>query len=235
MIGSLDAAVARLDIAREAQPRLARYLELLLEHNARVNLTGARDLAALLDHVRDSLTIVPCVRDPLVDIGSGGGFPAVVLSIVTGCAVTLIEATLKKARFLELVAAELELNARVIATRAESAAHEPALRERFACATARAVASAPAVLELTLPFLAIGGVAVLQRGRFDYDERTAAQDAALILGGGLIEEQAVDGAHRLLLVAKRRPTPDGFPRRIDLPERRPLGTNGRPPANDFSR
>ena len=91
------------------------------------------------------------------------------------------------------------------------------------------------MLELTLPFLAIGGVAVLQRGRFDVDERTAAQDAALILGGGLIEERAVGGARRLLLVAKRRPTPEGFPRRIGLPERRPLGTNGHPPAKDFSR
>jgi 16S rRNA (guanine527-N7)-methyltransferase len=219
---SLEAQLGALGVAPEARSRLARYLELLLEHNANVNLTGARDVEALLAHVVDSLAIARFVRDPLVDIGSGGGFPAIVLSIVTGCAVTLIEATHKKARFLDLVVAELSLAGQVIAERAEVAAHDPALRERFASATARAVASAPAVLELTLPFLALGGVAVLQRGRMEYRELTAAHDAALMLGGGLVEEHAIDETHRVLLVPKRRPTPERFPRRVGLPERRPL-------------
>jgi 16S rRNA (guanine527-N7)-methyltransferase len=222
MTRSLESTLTGLEVAADARPRLARYLELLLEHNANVNLTGARDLDAMLEHVRDSIAIARYVRDPLVDVGSGGGFPAIVLAIVSGVAVTMIEATLKKARFLELVVAELGLNGCVIGARAESAAHEPSLRERFASATARAVASAPAVLELTLPFLALGGVAVLQRGRLDYRERTTAQDAALVLGGGLVDEQILDGAHRVLLVPKRRPTPDRFPRRVGLPERRPL-------------
>jgi 16S rRNA (guanine527-N7)-methyltransferase len=223
VIGPIESALAELDVAAGARPRLARYLALLLEHNAHVNLTGARDLGAMLEHVRDSLAIAPYVRDPLVDVGSGGGFPAIVLSIVNDCAVTLIEATLKKARFLELVVADLGLVGRVIAARAEIAAHDPELRERFACATARAVASAPAVIELTLPFLAPGGVAVLQRGRLDYRERTAAQDAALMLGGGMIEEHAVDETRCVLLVPKRRATPEQFPRRVGLPEHRPLG------------
>jgi len=218
----IASALAKLDVSTAARPRLARYLELLLEHNANVNLTGARDVDALLEHVADSLAIARFVRDPLVDIGSGGGFPAIVLSIVTGCAVTLIEATQKKARFLELVVAELSLAGRVVAERAEIAAHDPALRERFASATARAVASAPAVLELTMPFLAPGGVAILQRGRVGYRERTAAHDAALMLGGGLVEEHAVDETRRVLIVPKRRPTPERFPRRVGLPERRPL-------------
>jgi len=215
-----------LDVAADARPRLERFLELLLEHNKNVNLTGARDLDALLEHVRDALSIARYVRDPLVDVGSGGGFPAIVLSIVTGYGVTMIEATLKKARFLELVVAELGLNVKVLGTRAEIAARDPSLRERFAAATARGVASAPAVLELTVPFLALGGVAVLQRGRFDYLERTATQDASLMLGGGLLDEHVIDDGHRIVLVSKRRPTPDRFPRRVGLPERRPLGVLG---------
>ncbi len=222
MSAALELELAKLGVASEAQPRLARYLELLMEHNARFNLTGARDLEAMLEHVADSLAIARYIRDPLVDVGSGGGFPAIVLSIVTGCAVTLIEATHKKARFLELVVADLQLTGRVVPNRAEIAAHDPGLRERFASATARGVASAPAVLELALPFLALGGVAVLQRGRLAYRERTAAHDAALMLGGGLVEERAIDGAHRILLVPKRRATPERFPRRAGLPERRPL-------------
>jgi 16S rRNA (guanine527-N7)-methyltransferase len=224
MSGAIEDAVASLELAPAVRDRIARYVELLLAENEHVNLTSARDAGAVLEHVRDSLTLAPYARGPLVDVGSGGGFPAIPLAIVTGITVTLIEATAKKARFLEAVTHELGLDAVVLADRAEVAAHDPALRERFASATGRAVAAAPAVLELTLPFLAIGGVALLQRGALEYAERTAAQDAAAALGGGLLEELAVPRG-RLLIVSKRRPTPERFPRRSGLPERRPLGVS----------
>jgi 16S rRNA (guanine527-N7)-methyltransferase len=222
MTSALEAAVGSLDLAPDVRTRLARYLALLLEHNAAVNLTGARDAEAVLEHVRDSLTIAPHIREPLIDVGSGGGFPGIPLAIVLGIPVTLVEATNKKAQFLEMVARELDLHLTVVADRAETAAHDPELRERFGSATARGIASAPAVMELTLPFLAIGGVAVLQRGQVDYAERTAAQDAALALGGGLLDEHG-QGNRRVLIVAKRRTTPAAFPRRAGVPERRPLG------------
>ncbi len=230
MNAAIEDAVAALELAPEAGARLARYVELLLAENEHVNLTGARDAVAVLEHVRDSLTLAPFARGPLVDVGSGGGFPAIPLAIVTGITVTLIEATAKKARFLEAVTRELDLDAVVIAKRAEAAAHDPALRERFASATGRAVAAAPAVLELTLPFLAIGGVALLQRGALEYAERTAAQDAAVALGGGLLEELAVPRG-RVLIVSKRRSTPERFPRRSGLPVRRPLGASTRASQN----
>jgi len=114
---------------------------------------------------------------------------------------------------------------RVRAQRAEDAARDPALREQFASATARAVGSAPAVLELTLPFLALGGVAVLQRGRFTVAERTATHDAALVLGGALRDEirpGSDDDERRILLVVKERPTGPRFPRRAGVPAKRPL-------------
>jgi 16S rRNA (guanine527-N7)-methyltransferase len=96
------------------------------------------------------------------------------------------------------------------------------LRERFASATARAVAVAPTVAELVLPFLATGGVAVLQRGTIDARERTALEDASLMLGGAVETEHQLDGERRIVLVRKTEATALRFPRRTGIPEKRPL-------------
>ena len=187
-----------------------------------VNLTGARDARAVEDHIADALAIAPYVRDPLVDVGSGGGLPGIPLAIATGYAVTLVESTAKKARFLERVVAELGLPVRVVEARAEAAGRDPALRGRFASATARAVGSLPTVLELTLPLLAVGGVAVLQRGEVDEPEWFAATDAARMLGGEFAERVPQDGAKQVLIFRKYDETPQRFPRRAGVPAKRPL-------------
>jgi 16S rRNA (guanine527-N7)-methyltransferase len=217
-----------------ARERLDRFVSLLLEANAVTNLTSARTPEEVEVHVADSLTIVPYVRGPLIDVGSGGGFPAIPLAIVTGIEVTLVESVLKKARFLESVVEALGLPVRVRAQRAEDAARDPALRERFASATARAVSNASTVLELTLPFLALGGVAVLQRGRVAEVESIAAVDAALVLGGSFVEEIRIGGEsseRRVLLFAKEGPTGQRFPRRAGVPAKRPLCLPGSPPVD----
>jgi len=225
MTGSDRIGVDGLGLSREIRDRLELFSKLLLEANVKTNLTGARTSDEVVAHIADSLSLLPFVAGPLVDIGSGGGFPAIPLVIVTGMEATVIESVAKKARFLESVVAALGLPVNVRAQRAEEAARDPALRERFASATARAVGSAPAVLELTLPFLALGGVAVLQRGRFTDSERVATQDAALVLGGALREEirpERLDDERRILLVVKERPTGPRFPRRAGVPAKRPL-------------
>jgi 16S rRNA (guanine527-N7)-methyltransferase len=127
----------------------------------------------------------------------------------------------------------LGLTVRVVCARAEEAAHEPELRERFASATARALGSAAEVLELTVPFLAVGGVAVLQRGAFSDAERRAAIEAAYTLGAELTAELPLgrkepnDEGRRIVLATKCDRTPAGFPRRGGLPRRRPLGSPSR--------
>ncbi|HEY8314055.1 MAG TPA: 16S rRNA (guanine(527)-N(7))-methyltransferase RsmG [Candidatus Baltobacteraceae bacterium] len=201
---------------------LARYGRLLLEANRRMNLTGAESPDELLPHLLDSLSIAPLVRDSLVDVGSGGGLPAIPLAIATGVPVTMIESTGKKAAFLRAVLDELGLVGRVVAHRAETAGREDDLRERFASGTARAVSSASAVAELLLPFIAIGGTAILQRGRLEPRERNALSDAAPMLGGMVEQEIAQDGDRRVVVVRKREATPSRFPRRIGVPEKRPL-------------
>ena len=201
---------------------LAHYGEMLLETNRRFNVSGADTPEELLPHLVDSVSIAPYVQAPLADVGSGGGLPAIPLAIATGAPVTMVESTTKKAAFLEAVLSTLGLEGRVVPERAELAARHSDLREQFACATARAVSSAPTVLELTLPFLRVGGVAVLQRGKMDDRERNAVADAAPMLGGEIADEVALDGDRRILLIRKVSPTPQRFPRRTGIPEKRPL-------------
>jgi 16S rRNA (guanine527-N7)-methyltransferase len=201
---------------------LAQYGAMVLETNRKFNISGADTPEELVPHILDSLSIVPYVQGPLVDIGSGGGLPALPVAIAAGIAVTMVESTTKKAAFLEAAAGTLHVNGRVIPQRAELAGRDRALREQFACATARAVSSAPTVLELTVPFLRIGGVAVVQRGHLDRRERNAAMDAAPMLGAQVVDEILLDGERRLLLVKKIAATPQRFPRRIGVPEKRPL-------------
>ena len=116
----------------------------------------------------------------------------------------------------------IALRGEVIAERAETAGHDSRLREQFATGTARAVSSAPTVVELLLPLIAVGGEAVLQRGVLDERERHALSDAALMLGGAVESESILDGDRRVVLVRKTAPTSARFPRRTGIPEKRPL-------------
>lgn len=202
--------------------RLAAYGALLLEANRSVNLTGAKDPAALVPHLLDALTLAGDVAESLIDVGSGGGLPGIPLALATGVPVTLLEPIAKKAAFLRRAVETLALSVTVVAERAEIAAHEPEFRERFAYATARAVANASTVAELTVPFLRVGGWALLQRSVMDSAERQALDDAAPILGAVLLEVRPVEGDRRIVVLEKRFPTGGRFPRRNGVPEKRPL-------------
>jgi len=224
----VKAAAGRFeDVDPQTRRRLDRFAALLLERNASLNLTAARSAEGVEEHLCDSLTLMAYVRDPLVDIGSGGGFPAIPLAIATGYAVTAIEAVAKKARFLEATAAELALPLSVVIGRAEETAHRPDLRERFCSATARAIGSFSTVLELTVPFLALGGIAALQRARMEDDEWRAGAHAASLLGAEIIGDSrtaTLPDQRRIVLVRKTATTSSRFPRRSGVPAKRPLGT-----------
>ncbi|MGH7716459.1 MAG: 16S rRNA (guanine(527)-N(7))-methyltransferase RsmG [Vulcanimicrobiaceae bacterium] len=217
-------ALARLGTPPEALERLARYGELLLERNREFNLTGARDPDAVAAQIADALTLLPFVVDggELIDIGTGGGLPAIPLAIVRPLRVTLVDATAKKIAFVCAVIAQLALEGEALAHRAEQLGSDTHYRDRFAYATARAVASAPVVIELTLPFLAPNGRALLQRGTLGALEREAARRCAVALGGEVTDELPLEGERRILVVTKRSPTPAGFPRRVGVAQKRPL-------------
>ncbi|HEX4012604.1 MAG TPA: RsmG family class I SAM-dependent methyltransferase [Candidatus Cybelea sp.] len=202
--------------------RLARYGSLVLEANRRVNITGAKTAADVAAHIADSLSVLPYVHPPYVDVGSGAGFPAIPIAIVSGIDVTMIESTGKKAHVLEALLAGLALPGRVVAERAEIAGHQAELREQFVSGTCRAVAGGSVTAELLLPLVRIGGTAVLQRGRLDEGERASLEDAALVLGGRLDEILPAGGERRIVLLKKDRGTPLRFPRRTGTAKKRPL-------------
>jgi 16S rRNA (guanine527-N7)-methyltransferase len=216
------AALLAAGVDVELAPRLAVYAALVLDANRRVNLTGAKDGAAFAAHILDALTLRDDVEGPLIDVGSGNGVPGIPLALATGVAVTLLEPIKKRAVFLRQAIAALGIDGEVLDTRAEDAGRDPAFRERYQTATARAVASGPAVAELTVPFLAVGGRALLQRGGLTPAERNAVADAALVLGAELVEERALVGDRRILVLRKTAPTGPRFPRKNGTPAKRPL-------------
>jgi 16S rRNA (guanine527-N7)-methyltransferase len=218
------AALLAAGVDEPLAARLATYAALVLDANRRLNLTGAKTGSAFAEHILDALTLRADIKDPLIDVGSGNGVPGIPLALATGTRVTLLEPIKKRARFLQDALAALSLDGTVLAARAEDAARDPAHREHFRTATARAVASASTVAELTVPFLAIGGRALLQRGSLESPERNAVADAALVLGAELTEERPLDGSRRILILEKRSPTSPRFPRKNGVPTKRPLCT-----------
>jgi 16S rRNA (guanine527-N7)-methyltransferase len=219
------AALAALTAAGVEEPlavQLSVYTALVLDANRRLNLTGAKDGTAFAEHLLDALTLRHDVTGPMIDVGSGNGVPGIPLALATGARVVLLEPIKKRAVFLTAALAALGLDGEVAVERAEDAARNPAYREAFQTATARAVSSAPTVAEFTVPFLAISGRALLQRGSLDERERNAVADAALVLGAELVEERPLGGERRLVILEKRAPTSIRFPRKNGVPAKRPL-------------
>lgn len=225
MQGSLERLLRAEGVDGSWVPLLAVYGELVLSENRRINLTGAKSPEAFVEQLLDSLTLAPYVSGSLVDVGSGAGLPGIPLAIAKDIDVTMVEATAKKARFLERAVAALGIRGTIVAERAEIAAHRDELRERFAAGTGRAVASGTATAELVVPFLRIGGEALLQRGAMSDDDRAALADAALVLGADLREVAEAGPGREIAIIVKGRPTPHRFPRRTGIPTRRPICDN----------
>jgi 16S rRNA (guanine527-N7)-methyltransferase len=236
----LVAGARALGVALDATQveRFVRYRALLLEWNARVNLTAVTDPAQVVTrHFLDSLACVAALPaalragDPSVlDVGSGAGFPGLPLAIAfPGWRVTLLEATGKKVRFLEAAIAALGvLNVWAVAGRAEEVGRQPRQRGAYDLVLARAVAALPTLLEYCCPFARVGGHIVLPKKGDLVAEIAAGQRAALLLGARLLDPVPVtippldDG--RLLIVARQeRACPAQYPRGQGAPAKRPLG------------
>ncbi|WP_135468314.1 16S rRNA (guanine(527)-N(7))-methyltransferase RsmG [Crenalkalicoccus roseus] len=169
-----QAADPALTVSRETEARLREFLALLRRWNLRINLVADRDETALWRrHVLDSLQLVPLLPEgagPIVDLGSGAGFPGLVLAMVTGRPTHLIESDRRKAAFLGEAARSLGLGVVTVHPhRIEAAAPPPA-----AVVTARALAPLPELLRYAHPLLAPGGVALFPKGRRVQEELTAA-------------------------------------------------------------
>lgn len=211
-----------------AVDRLCRYAQLLLEQNQVMNLTAItqpEQVARL--HFLDSASLLTwpgggsgwLAGKSVVDVGTGAGFPGVVLKILEpSLSLTLVDSLGKRLLWLENVCKALSLDdVRCIHGRAEELALEPEFRDQFDVAVSRAVAAFPALCELCLPYVKVGGVFLAMKSVESDPEVQQGATAVKRLGGKELSnfDYLVPGAgitHRLVGVEKTAPTPKGLPR-----------------------
>jgi 16S rRNA (guanine527-N7)-methyltransferase len=214
-----------------------KYYRSLVVWNKKINLTaiaGYEDVQ--IKHFLDSLSIVKAISIKVlsaglsvIDVGTGAGLPGLPLKIAfPGIRLVLLEATAKKTEFLKHLVRSLEVyNVEVVTGRAEDLAHDAGYREKFGLVLSRAVAGLPALVELSLPFAATGGVFIAQKkGRID-SEISDSRKAIDMMGGKLREVKPVELAglndgRCLVIIDKLRPTPTEYPRRSGMPVKRPI-------------
>lgn len=205
---------ARLDaigapVSATTLARLGDFLGRMLAMNEQMNLTAIKDPESAWErHILDALTLLPLLADVpasarLIDIGSGGGIPGIVLAIVRpDLHVTLVEATQKKAAFLGAVSEALQLaNVSVYADRAEELGRDE-LGETFDVVTARAVGRVKVLAPLLLPFARPGGLVLLIKGQRAEEELLEAR-ATLAKLGAVHEKTVATPTGRVVVLRKR--------------------------------
>jgi len=245
-LGVLIAEAERMGLALDdrAMGRFARYLDLLAAWSDRGGLTAITEPAAIQRrHFAESLALLAALREAgavppgapieVADLGSGAGFPGVPLHIAQLGAdpplrLTLIESNGRRCDFLRELVEVLALpDVTVVQARAEEAGRDPALREHFGVVVARALAALPVLLEYALPLLRDGGLLAAPKGSRATEELAAAEAALTALGGNVesslpLRLPAAAPPQTVVLVRRRGPLPDRYPRRPGIPDKRPL-------------
>lgn len=216
-----------------AVQNLNRYCQMLLDKNREMNLTAITDpVDAVNLHMLDCAALLNCAdfeHRSLIDVGTGAGFPGMVLKmLVPSLDVTLLDSLNKRLDWLSEVSGELSIQGvQTVHGRAEETALDPAFRERFDFATARAVADLRVLCELCLPFVKVGGRFLAMKSVGSDGEIEAALPAVQLLGGRVERrfDYTIPGtgvAHRVVVVEKTGPSPMRYPRRWAKIQKAPL-------------
>ena len=207
-----------IDLSVNQLEKFRLYYDILKEYNEKFNITAITDKEEVYKkHFIDSILGGKYINSgKLIDIGSGGGFPAIPLKIVNeNLTVTLVEATGKKCVFITNLIKELGLiNVTVINDRAEMLIKKDGYRENFDFCTARAVAKLNTLSEYCIPFVKKGGYFIAFKGDSE-NEIYEAKNAIDVLGGRIdkVDNYALDGAKRSLVVIKKiKHTDKKYPR-----------------------
>ena len=205
------------------------YFEMLVDWNTRMNLTAITDPAEVaVKHFHDSLAAAELLPEnaKCIDVGTGAGFPGVPLLLVReDITVTLLDGLNKRLTFLDALTTALGIRDRVqfVHARAEDGGRDPKHREQYDIALTRAVANLPVLLELTVPFLKVGGSSICYKGDAA-EELAAAKSACHLLHASVAVEtvQSDYGARSLVIAKKTAPTPKTYPRKAGTPTKKPL-------------
>lgn len=208
------------------------YMNLLIKWNEKMNLTAIIEPdEVILKHFIDCLTLQKYVKDfsNIIDIGTGAGFPGVPLSILNNnCKVTLMDSLNKRIKFLDEVSNKINSkNIDTIHARAEELAQNIHYREKFECATSRAVAPLNVLLEYMLPFVKVNGYCICMKGSNIEEEILNSKESLEILGG-VIEEVVnfylpdSDIGRSIVIIKKIKQTPKKYPRKAGTPSKEPI-------------
>ena len=217
-----------LELSDEICDTLCAFGAAMVKQNEVMNLTGITDDKGVANlHLLDSLTVMASADlsgKTLIDVGCGAGFPGVPLSIACPEAeITLLDSLGKRMKWLEEVLPTLGVKAECITARAEEAV--VTRRESYDFATSRAVARLNILLELTAPYVKVGGAVLAMKGMAAREELAECANAIKKLGLKLeeIREFPIDGTnHAVIVLRKVAPTPKQFPRRFAKIKQAPL-------------
>ena len=217
-----------LDLPEETAKTLCQFGEAVVKQNEVMNLTAITEPAQVAKlHLLDSLTVLKTADlkgKRIIDVGCGAGFPGVPVQIACPEAeVTLLDSLGKRMAWLEQILPQLGVDAQCVTARAEDYAAKH--REEFDYATSRAVARLNILLELTAPFVKVGGAVLAMKGAAAREELAEAKNAITKLGLKLetVADYPMDGtAHTVLVLRKVKPTPPQYPRRFAKIKQSPL-------------
>lgn len=216
----------------EAAERLSIYGKMLIEWNERMNLTAILEPdEILIKHFYDCLLFLKNTEIPegagVIDVGTGAGFPGVVLKIARpDIKLTLLDSLNKRITFLSAVLEGIGLSAETVHGRAEELSKNAAYREQYDIACARAVAKLSVLSEYCMPYVKKGGLFVSMKGPAARDELCEAKKAIELLGGGdatIFEETLPDDSQRCFISVKKiSQTPTKYPRNSGKITKQPL-------------
>lgn len=225
-------ALEGLILPEDFFPRVEIYLNALSEINQSLNLISFSTKEELFGHVVDALQVLRVAPDRplrLIDVGTGGGLPGVPLAIARPQWTVILLDSLRKKQVAvsSLLEAVQVTNAQAVWGRAEDLARGTDLRETFEGALCRAVGRLTTVMELTVPFLKIGGSAYLHRGSDGRDELEASNQALDRLGaksGPMCSYKmpGLDKERLIICIEKAHQTSHDYPRRAGVPAKKPL-------------
>ena len=216
-----------LELTDETSDKLCAFGAAMVKQNEVMNLTGITDDRGVANlHLLDSLTVMASADlagKTIIDVGCGAGFPGVPLAVASGAKVTLLDSLGKRMKWLESCLPQLGIEAECVTARAEEAV--ATRRESYDFATSRAVARLNILLELTAPYVKVGGKVLAMKGTAAKEELAECGNAMKKLGLKLeeVREFPIDGTNHAVIVLKKvAPTPKQYPRRFAKIKQSPL-------------